>query len=257
MRSDIPLEAAAKKKVASRLIWYLRTIMLVSLGSLMITVSQVFGQVTGPATSPSKTADRIRSIKELLAQRGYWITKVDSLANAEYKSAISAFRKLHRLRHTKAFSDEHLELLRLSERPRSKRRFLIYRKTDTERAHIEVDLARQVLLVVDSAGLVTHVLPVSSGNGEMFSTKRADDSLWWRRAVTPKGQYRISRKISGWRKSELGMLYYPLYYRGGAAIHGAKQVPDHPASHGCIRIPMFAAPVLASMVQVGHPILVY
>ena len=128
---------------------------------------------------------------------------------------------------------------------------------DTEFAHIEVDLKRQVLFIVDSFGRVTHILPVSSGNGKLFTTQREDGTDNTRRALTPKGQYRITRKIDGWRKSELGLLYYPLYYRGGAAVHGAKSVPNEPASHGCIRIPMHAAAEFSSMIPVGFPILVY
>jgi N-acetylmuramoyl-L-alanine amidase len=104
---------------------------------------------------------------------------------------------------------------------------------------------------------VSHILPISSGNGKPFTTLREDGTENTRKAITPRGQYHITRKVNGWRKSELGMLYYPLYYRGGAAVHGANSVPSYPASHGCIRIPMFAAAQFSSMTPVGFPILVY
>ncbi len=57
-------------------------------------------------------------------------------------------------------------------------------------------------------------------------------------AVTPSGSFRIERRIKGKRKSYLGLLYDPLYFKGGFAIHGAPSVPGYPASHGCVRIPL-------------------
>ena len=36
-------------------------------------------------------------------------------------------------------------------------------------------------------------------------------------------------------------MYNPLYIVGGIAIHGSLDVPAYPASHGCIRVPMFAS----------------
>jgi lipoprotein-anchoring transpeptidase ErfK/SrfK len=76
-------------------------------------------------------------------------------------------------------------------------------------------------------------------------------------AVTPPGRFRVYRKLPGWRKSELGLLYYPNYIVGGIAIHGNPAVPSVPASHGCIRIPMFAAEEFSNLSPVGTPVLVY
>lgn len=213
-------------------------------------------QVTGRTAKPS-LPHRVAEIKQLLYERGYWITHIDSVRDQEYLSAITAFRKVEGLPHAKAFSDDQLDRLRASKRPQARSVELVYAKSDTERAHIEVDLKRQVLFLVDAFGRVPHILPVSSGNGKPFTTIRPDGTSNTRNANTPRGQYRITRKISGWRKSELGMLYYPLYYRGGAAVHGANSVPTVPASHGCIRIPMYAAAQFSAMTPVGFPILVY
>lgn len=35
-------------------------------------------------------------------------------------------------------------------------------------AHIEIDLTRQVLFIVDAAGSVTHILPVCTGNEKTY-----------------------------------------------------------------------------------------
>ena len=46
-------------------------------------------------------------------------------------------------------------------------------------------------------------------------------------------------------------------WEGGIAIHGNPSVPAEPASHGCIRIPMFAAEEFSKMTPIGTQVLVY
>jgi lipoprotein-anchoring transpeptidase ErfK/SrfK len=119
-------------------------------------------------------------------------------------------------------------------------------------AHVEIDLSRQRLFVVDGSGRVVKTLPVSSGNGKWFTSQGRT-----RRAITPTGRFTVFRKIAGWRKSPLGMLYYPSYICDGVAIHGSRSVPSRPASHGCIRIPMSAAKELSDLTPIGTVVLVY
>lgn len=47
-----------------------------------------------------------------------------------------------------------------------------------------------------------------------------------------------------------------MYFRGGFAIHGYPSVPAYPASHGCVRIPMWFAPGLYSRHEHGTAIYV-
>jgi lipoprotein-anchoring transpeptidase ErfK/SrfK len=117
---------------------------------------------------------------------------------------------------------------------------------------IEVDLSRQVLSVIDASGNVTKILPISSGSGKWYVSEGER-----RRAITPKGRFRAYRKISGWRKSPLGLMYYPVYIVGGIAIHGSPSVPRRPASHGCIRIPMYAAKAFFDATPIGTPVVVH
>ena len=97
---------------------------------------------------------------------------------------------------------------------------------------VEVDFARQVLLYWRDGALV-RILPVSTGNGRRYC-----DEGQCGMAVTPSGSFRIERRILGLHKSHLGVLYNPLFFSGGYAIHGSPSVPAGPASHGCVRIPM-------------------
>ncbi len=123
---------------------------------------------------------------------------------------------------------------------------------ETAYAHIEINLSRQRLFVVDSAGHVVKTLPVSSGSGKWFTSEGRT-----RRAITPTGRFTVFRKIAGWHESPLGMLYYPNYITQGVAIHGSPSVPSRPVSHGCIRIPMSAAKDFSARTPIGTVVVVY
>lgn len=115
-----------------------------------------------------------------------------------------------------------------------------------------MDIPRQVVLVV-RGGRVTATLPASTGSNKLFTAQG-----WTRRAVTPNGQFRVTRKINGMRISPLGKLYKPSYFNGGIALHGNPSVPTYPASHGCVRLPMqFADWFFVHAAPVGMVVYVY
>jgi len=123
---------------------------------------------------------------------------------------------------------------------------------DSGYRHVEVDIDRQVMLMIDDDGAVTKILPVSTGSGEHYKEKRMSGL-----AYTPRGRFRIYGKMEGWRKSPLGLLYYPSYFSDGLAIHGNPSVPHTPRSHGCVRIPMSEAKEISEQLPVGTIVLIY
>ena len=123
---------------------------------------------------------------------------------------------------------------------------------DSGYRHVEVDLDRQVLLLTNDEGTIKRILPVSTGSNKQYHEKRMSGL-----AYTPRGRFRIYAKMSGWRKSPLGLLYYPNYFSDGLAIHGNPSVPQTPQSHGCIRIPMSAAVEISKLLPVGTIVLIY
>lgn len=197
-----------------------------------------------PVPSPANAiaSEEIREAEQRLSDLGYWTGTIDGVLDGDSRHALIAFQKVERRSRTGKLTPDELQAIRAAGRPAP--RVGGYR-------HVEVDLSRQVLFLVDG-GQVTRILPVSSGSGKKFT---ADG--WTRRAVTPRGRFTISRKITGWRKSPLGLLYYPSYFVGGIAIHGAPSVPTYPASHGCVRIPMFAAAAFSGMTPVGTVVIVH
>lgn len=104
---------------------------------------------------------------------------------------------------------------------------------------LEVNKARQVLLYVQD-GVVLWTLPVSTGNPNVG-------------IVTPSRTFTIYAKSPRWD----GPRYKPLYLRGILAIHGYPSVPPWPASHGCIRVPLWDMDEFFPLISVGTRVHVY
>jgi lipoprotein-anchoring transpeptidase ErfK/SrfK len=109
-------------------------------------------------------------------------------------------------------------------------------------------MARQVLFVWD-AGQLVRILPVSTGSGKAYC-EHGNCGV----AVTPLGEFRVERRIPGLHRSPLGVLYDPLFFHDGFAIHGSPSIPAYPASHGCVRIPVSSSRWLYDHVADGTPV---
>ena len=207
------------------------------------------GQVTqarnlskrGVAQEVSK--EEILAAERRLSDLGYWTGPVDGTLDSGSRHALIAFQKVEGRQRTGKLTRAELQALLSANRPLPK--YSGY-------AHVEIDLNRQVLFIVDTAGTITHSLPVCTGNEKTYM-----DHGQVHRAHTPRGRFRVLRKISGWRLSSLGLLYYPNYIHNGIAIHGSLAMAVYPASHGCIRIPMFASKKLSELMPVGTEVIVY
>lgn len=137
-------------------------------------------------------------------------------------------------------------------------------RRDRAGTHVEVYLPEQVAAVFTdgSPRLVTHV---STGDGEQWCqevTIDNDDGTQSVKgrcgiSVTPGGVYHFDRKIDGWRNAALGRLYKPVYFNYGIAIHGATNVPNRPASRGCVRTPMHIAEYFPDLVAIGDDVFVF
>jgi hypothetical protein len=181
--------------------------------------------------------------EQLLSNLGYWTGPADGDFDAGSRHALIAFQKVEVRQRTGKLTKAELQALRVATRPLPLR---------TGYTHIEINLSRQVLFIIDTTGSVTHILPVCTGNEKTYV-----DHGQTHRAHTPRGTFKVLRKIAGWRRSSLGLLYYPNYIHSGVAIHGSLAMAVYPASHGCIRIPMFAAKELSEITPVGTEVIVY
>lgn len=204
------------------------------------------------SSSSTLTKEDIRQAEKQLSELGYWTGPVDGVWDAASRHALVAFQKVEGARPTGKLTRAEWNALTNSPGvPRPRGIEAVTKATGVP--HIEVDLARQILFVVDAEGKVGNILPISSGSGKTFHENGYPET----RAITPCGRLEVFSKVSGWKTSPLGQMHNPLYIVGGIAIHGSEDVPAYPASHGCIRIPMFASHRLPRMIPVGTPVLVY
>ena len=187
--------------------------------------------------------DEVLEAEQLLADLGYWTGAIDATFDSGSRHALIAFQKVEGRKRSGKLTIEELKAIRAATRPSA-------RYTGT--AHVEVDLQRQVLFLVNDEGLVTHIVPVCTGNEKLYM-----DHGEVHRAHTPRGTFKVLRKIRGVRISSLGFLYYPNYIHAGIAIHGSWTMRAYPDSHGCIRIPMFVAKELSGLLPVGMEVIVF
>jgi N-acetylmuramoyl-L-alanine amidase len=190
----------------------------------------------------SLTRAQTREAERRLSDMGYWTGAVDGLFDPATGFALIAFQKWEGRPITGQLTLDELEAIRTSTAPKAR---------EPGYAHVEVDLDRQVLLVVNDDGRV-RVLPISSGSGKPFV-----DEGQMSVAYTPRGRFIVYDKVVGWEKGSSSSMYYSNYISGGVAIHGYATVPTRPASHGCIRIPIFAAREVSKLMPIGTIVLVY
>ncbi len=120
-----------------------------------------------------------------------------------------------------------------------------------ERIHVEVDLERQVVILVTGTAVVG-VFDASTGSGRRYE-KNGSSGV----AITPRGDFRVIRTVDAWDHGPLGDLYRPAYFHGGVALHGSTAVPPYPASHGCVRVTIAAMDSLFPRIGVGTAVHVY
>ncbi len=104
--------------------------------------------------------------------------------------------------------------------------------------HAEVSIDKQVL-VLAKGDRPFAIYPVSTGKSS---------------TPTITGHYTFYRREPG--TNSHGM-YYSFYWHGGYAIHGYPEVPDYPASHGCVRTFNADQPRIYNQLFYGESIFVY
>jgi hypothetical protein len=176
---------------------------------------------------PGSRGASVVELERRLARLGYAIRGVDGHYGYDTYEAVLAFQKVHGLAWTGRVTEGVWRRLERAAPPTPR-----YARGN----HVEVDKRRQVLLVVRRGRvvLVSHVSTGATGN-------------------TPVGRWRVYRKVTGWD----WVLWYPMYFLRGFAIHGYPSVPAYPASHGCVRVPMWLAPRLYARHSYGTVVYVY
>jgi L,D-transpeptidase-like protein/putative peptidoglycan binding protein len=170
----------------------------------------------------------IRALERLLDERQYALRNVNRRYRGDTAEAVIAFQKVHGLPRTGRVGPRLWRRLARSRTPKAR---------DARGSHLEISKTHQVIYEV-RRGEVVNVIHTSTGAT----------------GNTPVGRWHVYGKVPGYNASH---MYYSLFFLRGFAIHGYASVPPWPASHGCARIPLWAAPGLYSRWGVGTRIIVF
>jgi PKD repeat protein len=183
-------------------------------------------QIVLPSLSLGASGPSVRALERRLAELHYALRNTDGSYGTDTYEAVLAFQKVNGLPRTGRVEPWLWRRLAAAGVPRAA----------LGGDYIEVDKTRQVLFDV-RGGVVTKVVHISTGAT----------------GNTPLGTWSVYRKVGGWD----WVLWYPLYFKGGFAIHGYPSVPAYPASHGCVRIPMWIASSLFAQHGYGTKVFVH
>jgi L,D-transpeptidase-like protein len=169
-------------------------------------------------------------LERRLQELRYRLPQPDRRFDFRTGDAVLAFNKVQGRSRVKYVSESTWRALVSPRKPRP--------RSGGRGLHVEVDKTKQVLYLVRT-GVVTDIVHVSTGRFEGW---------------TRDGMFRVYRKVAGYSG---GRLYYPSYFDGLRAIHGWPEVPSYPASHGCVRVPMWTAIYLFDRVRMGTLVMIY
>ncbi len=172
----------------------------------------------------------VAALQARLLELGYWVPDTDGSYGQVTSQAVMAFQKAHGIRPASGVADPMTAFMIGMEN---------LKPTGQSRTGdlVEVDKARQLLHIVRGGKTV---LTVNTSTGSDVPYTEVDQTHGGTTngdAHTPTGRFNVYRVFSdGWEKGQLGELYRPRYIHGGVAVHGAPNIPNYPASHGCIRV---------------------
>lgn len=184
--------------------------------------------VAMPNLSYGSRGPSVRFLEERLAQLHYALERVDGYYGQDTYDAVLAFQKVNWLDRTGSVDPTFWRKLQRVGIPSPR-----YRSGN----HFEVDKTKQVMFEV-RGGHVARVIQVSTGAT----------------GNTPLGVFHVYSKTPGYNAK---LMYYSMYFTGAFAIHGYPSVPAYPASHGCVRVPIWVAYSLYETHDYGTTVIIY
>jgi len=179
------------------------------------------------------TGADVRSMLSALERLSIRTPGLSTRFGTDTRDAVMAFQKAYRLSRTYVFDYAAWRKLEVA-RP-------VKPRHASPSTHIEIDKSRQILMVVKN-GAVAGLICVSTGAT----------------GNTPTGTFRIQQKhLSTSTFDGSGSLYRTMGFHGDFGIHGWVPVPPYPASHGCVREPMWVADWVYDQSWVGETVYLY
>ena len=197
-------------------------------GSYSPRTKTLHASVFLPYLSVGAQGPSVRLLERRLTQLRYTVGGVDSFYSYDTADAVLAFQKQNGLERTGRVTPYVWRRLQTAHTPLPRYRY---------GHHFEVNKSKQVLFDVNHGHVVriVHVSTGATGN-------------------TPVGVWHIYSKVPGTLPD--GMFDSNFFLRG-FAIHGYPSVPSYPASHGCVRVPNWVAPILFASSYYGEAVYIY
>jgi hypothetical protein len=175
-----------------------------------------------PSLGPGSAGASAYELDRLLHDLHFALGQVDDYYGQDDVDAVIAFQKLHGLPRTGWVDARFWRELQQAHVPLARH---------PHGDHVEISKSRQVLFLVRD-GKAALIVPVSTGAT----------------GNTPLGLWHVYSKVPGFNPKQ---MYYSSFFVGGFAIHGYHSVPPYPASHGCVRIPLWVASRVYSLIDYG------
>jgi lipoprotein-anchoring transpeptidase ErfK/SrfK len=182
--------------------------------------------------SAGSSGPYVKAMLTGLQRLKFRVPGVGSTFTASVKDSVVAFQKAYRLSRTYVFNTACWRKLDGAK--------LIKPKYSSPSTHIEIDKTRQILMIV-KGGKPIGIICVSTGAT----------------GNTPEGSFHIQQKHSYTSSGFGGTLTRTMGFQGNFAIHGWPDVPPYPASHGCVREPIWACYWTYDQSWVGEAVYVY
>ena len=200
-----------------------------AIATLAVLALPGLGSAEAATLSRGSSGPAVAALNSRLAELSYLPagTRSSRFTAATYH-AVVAFQKVNGLARDGVVGDRTQAALEKAKRPNP--------RLARDGRRIEVWRARQVAFLVVN-GKVSRTIQVSTGK---------------RGYTTPAGSYRVFRRERrSWSYSYRVWLPWAAYFNRGIALHGYRDVPPYPASHGCVRVPMPFAPGVYDFARIG------
>jgi len=187
-------------------------------------------KVSFPALHPGECGKVVKGFKKAMAAMGY-VSGGGKCFNGRLGREVLAYRKVNGMnRSQKAGAGLVKRVFG------GKGAYHVHHPKAGE--HAEVPLGKQVLVLIKK-GKPFAIYPVSTGKPS---------------TPTITGHYTFYRQEPGLNSHG---MYYSFYWHNGYAVHGYAEVPNYPASHGCIRTFIADQPRIYEQLHYGESIFVF
>lgn len=206
-----------------------------SLGEKTVYPAVVPADSSLPSLAETSEGPLVWYIENRLTSLKYRPGPVDGVYDEKTRDAVMAFQKVEGLKRDGVAAGEFWQRIFTATTPTP--------RINDVGTRMEIDLTRQVIFMITD-NQVWKIVHCSTGS----SGRR-----------TRAGHFQIGDKYKGWVGCVTlsGWMYYPSYVVSKTAIHGYRHVPPYPASHGCIRVPVWMAEEIFYETPTGMTVDIY